>query len=215
MKNKIILTLFLVTLIVSITQAQNTKKHNFCISASRMNVFYIGVDNPIEIAVSGMKDSDIRCTISSGAIFMHKKGSYSVRVKRMGETVITIYANGKILGRKTFRVKRLPSPVAFCGGVRNGAMSKSKILASRGITAKIEDFIFDVHYEIVSFDISANISGFNEVATSRSGKFSSKQKSIILKIKKGSRIIIDNIKAKGPDGTIRKLNAIVIKVKYE
>jgi hypothetical protein len=67
-------------------------------------------------------------------------------------------------------------------------------------------------YSIVSFSVTCNIDGFDETARSNSGSFTAQQKNIIRKAKRGGRVIIEDVRARGPDGTVRKLNDIVLKL---
>ena len=38
------------------------------VAATKMNVFYIGVDNPVSISVPGIADADLRPNISAGSL---------------------------------------------------------------------------------------------------------------------------------------------------
>ena len=84
------------------------------IGLDKMNVFYIGVENPVTIAASGIKPENLFVKISLGSI-TGSKGKYVVTVTSVGETMIEVYGivNGKeiFLSKYAFRVKRIPDPV--------------------------------------------------------------------------------------------------------
>ena len=50
------------------------------ISAAKMNVFYIGVDNPVEVSAAGVPSAQIKVDMSGGSIKRNGDGSYTVNV---------------------------------------------------------------------------------------------------------------------------------------
>ena len=187
---------------------------NFSVSPTKMNVFYKGVDNPVEISASGVDANAVQASISNGTISKIGNGKYIVRVKRLIDTYIGVSANGKSLGaRKKFRVKILPDPTAFCNGIKNGPIGKGALRAQNGIYAKLENSLFEMRFRVLTFKLSAMIGGFEKSERSNGNRFSPAQKSLIAKVRKGTRIIIEGIKAKGPDGIVRELNTVVLKIK--
>ncbi len=183
------------------------------VSPTKMNVFYIGVDNPVTISASGVASTDVTATISSGSITKVAKG-YNVKVKRVGKVKINVSASGKSLGTAEFRCKRVPDPVAVVGSGKNrkGGLISGGTLGKMSVRADMENFDFDLKFRVKGFKVSATIGGFVEEADSRSGKFTPQQRQIISKAKRGSKIIIEDVKAQGPDGSTRKLNAIIFKL---
>lgn len=185
------------------------------VSPTKMNVFYVGVDNPVEITAAGIPAADINASISSGSLTPRGGGKYTARVKTGIKTTIRVSAAGRSLGSKKFRIKRVPDPVAVLGTGANkkgGLIPQNTLVAMRGIRAEMENFDFDLRFSIVRFDVTCNIDGFDETARSNSGRFTAQQKNIIRKAKRGGRVIIEDVRARGPDGTVRKLNDIVFKL---
>ncbi len=187
------------------------------VSPTKMNVLYIGVDNPVDITAAGVAADKIKVSMSGGKITPKGNGKYIVRVKSGVKTKINVSADGRSLGSKTFRIKNVPDPQAVIGtnksNKKGGSMSQSTLVNMRGIRAEMENFDFDLNFRISGFSVICNNNGFDEIQTSRSASFTAQQKNIIRKAKRGSRVIIENIRAKGPDGTTRKLNDIVLKLK--
>ncbi len=186
------------------------------VSPTKMNVFYMGVDNPVDVTASGVAPDKVKVSMTGGSIKSKGNGKYIVRVKSGTKAKITVTADGRRLGSKDFRIKRVPDPVAVIGSGKNkrgGLMPKATLVNMRGIRAEMENFDFDLSFRITSFRVTCIIDGFDETERSSSGKFNSRQKNIIRKAKRGSRVILEEIRAKGPDGTTRKLNDIVLKLK--
>ncbi|MCF6365006.1 MAG: gliding motility protein GldM [Bacteroidales bacterium] len=188
------------------------------VSPTKMNVFYIGVDNPVEITAAGTPADKISPSLTSGSIRRKGGSEYIVRVKKPGRTKVVVSANGRTLGSKEFRVKSLPNPVTTIGApsaryFKGGNIPQSTLLALSGINATMENFEFDLRFNITGFVVTCNIGGFDESAKANGRKFTTQQKSIIRKARKNSRVIIEGVRAKGPDGKTRKINDLVFKLK--
>jgi len=192
---------------------------NATISPTKMNVMYMGIPNPIKISVSGVSAENLIVTISNGRI--DKAGddylAYPSKLDAQGKnTSITVNAkmNGEArsMGSMVFRVKEVPPPVATIGGLNGGTLKKEDLLAEDGIFAELKDFDFDLKFKITQFDISFT-GTYVKTTSSKSNRFTDEQKSFLNKLTQGSTIYIDNIVAKGDDGTTRSLSPIGFKIR--
>ncbi len=201
------------------TEASSTSNQSLLVvSPIKMNVLYIGVPNPLEIAASDIPIDKIQVSISNGTIMnAGKAGSYIAHVKSVGTVNINITANidGQILnlGSKEFCVKRVPDPIAYIANKKGGTIDKSELLDQAGIKAVIENFDFDMRFNVISFKVSATIKGFPQEAIANSAAFTAQQKKIIEQAPSGGKVYFEDIKAKGPDGSIRSLGTIAFKIK--
>jgi gliding motility-associated protein GldM len=188
------------------------------VSPDKMNVFYIGVDNPVTITAAGTPADQINASIGGGGTIKKVGGSsFIVRVKTAGKTSVSVTANGRTLGSKEFRVKSLPNPVTTLGAAgasyyKGGPIPKSTLMALSGPNATMENFDFELSFNIVSFNVTCNIGGFDEMVPAKGRNFTPQQKSIIQQVKKNGRVIIEDVRASGPDGTVRKISDLVLKV---
>lgn len=186
------------------------------VSPTKMNVFYIGVDNPVDVSVPGVPPGKVHARISSGSIRKSGRG-YIVRVKRVGKVRVSATADfesgSKNMGSKEFRVKRVPDPIAKVGGKKRGTVSKNWLTAQTGVKADLENFDFALTYRVTYFVVSATIKGYEEEARSNGARFTAQQRQLIKKIPNKRKVLISDIKAKGPDGTTRNLGAISFKLK--
>jgi len=186
------------------------------VSPTKMNVFYVGVDNPVDVSVNGVPSEKVFPSIDGGGSITKAGGSYVVKVKNPGKVKISAQAeiDGKKIGmgEREFRVKIVPTPVAKCASKIGGTIKKNELLAQQGIKAELENFDFDLKFEIVSFIVSANIKGYNEEARGTGFKFSAEQLNLMRKVETGKKLYIESIKAKGPDGSVRDLPSIVFKL---
>jgi GldM C-terminal domain len=135
------------------------KAQDAVVEVAKMNVFYVGVDNPILIAVPNVANAQIKVTGGKGieSIKLSESGYYIVRVSRPGEAIIFIEANGKIT-EKRFRAKQIPDPIPLISGVRSGQGVGDKsilqnFIHAQGLAAKLENFDFGPLCSIQSFTI--------------------------------------------------------------
>lgn len=187
------------------------------VSPLKMNVFYVGVDNPVNISVAGIASSKVVPTVSNGSI-VRLNGNYVVRPKyprKPCDVNVSIKTSKGLRKMQTlhFRVKTVPNPIARVAGKSGGNISKSSFAGYWGVKAELDDFDFDMKFNVKSFNLSTvDGGGYVKEAESAGQRFSSSQKKIISKLKRGQRVIIDNIKAKGPDGKVRTLQSLSFKI---
>jgi len=187
------------------------------VSPTKMNVFYLGVDNPIEISVPGVPADKVFPSINNGTIVKDGKG-FVVRPARSGTAEVSVMAEiektRKLMGTKQFRVKIVPDPVAKVAGIKgSGGIEKAVLLAQAGVVAEMENFDFDLTFKVVEFKVSVNIGGFSNDKVSKSNRFTEEQFSLIRQASRGQKVYIEDIKAVGPDGSTRLLGSIALTLK--
>jgi gliding motility-associated protein GldM len=185
------------------------------VAATKMNVFYLGVDNPVDVSVAGIQPNNITIEMTNGK-FSKQGDSYIVRPQRPGNSIVTVYAViDKVkhnMGQKEFRVKLVPDPVAKVNQQKGGTIPKNILMAQLGVAAEMENFDFDLTFTITEFTVSAVIQGFVREYKSNSNKFTPEQKGIVNNLSRGQNIYIQDIKAIGPDGSTRPLSTINFKL---
>ncbi len=186
------------------------------VSPDKMNVFYIGVDNPVSITAAGVAPENLSPNITGGTM-TGSRGKYIARVSGGTEATINVGAKfggtNKSMGSFKFRVKRIPDPVGNFGGKEgDDLIQKGLLTAVQGVTAVMKNFDFDVKFVVQSFDITMTAKGVLATAVSNSMVLTGEQKSLLAGAKPGTRVYIENIRAKGPDGTVRKIPGINLKV---
>ena len=185
----------------------------------KMNVFYIGVDNPITISAAGVAPSNLSPSLTGGTMIANgKAGSYIVNVTAGTEATLNIGAklNGsnKSMGSFKFRIKRVPDPVAYVGSLKaDGSMTKSELMGQAGVFAKMENFDFDLKFSVVSFVLSISINGVFVEKKSMGPGITPEMKTMMGGAKPGNRVFFEQVTVKGPDGTLRKIPGVNIKVK--
>jgi gliding motility-associated protein GldM len=196
----------------------NPPDHQAVVSADKMNVFYIGVDNPVTGSITGIRTDKIKGSMTGGTL-SGSGGKYTVRVSQPGAAKVTLSgprADGKgtYSGGVDFRVKRIPDPDPEVGGKQGGSMGTGEIKAQMGVVAKLHNFDFDARFDVVGFEMTLAERGEDlQLCVNSGAKFNGQCQNLINRAKVGSIYYFDNIRAKGPDGTTRKLPTISFKVK--
>jgi len=174
------------------TTANYTKEFTYevgersvAISPTKMNVFYIGVDNPLEISAAGANSNTLRASMSGAG------------------------------GGTNFRVKKIPDPVPKLSNKKSGSMSSGEFKLQGGVFSVLENFDFETECPIAEFRlIRIPKRGDAGVVVNRGGRYSSETKALVDRASLGDSYYFENIKCKCPGDTrTRDLGAMVFKIK--
>ncbi|MDF3079369.1 MAG: gldM [Sphingobacteriaceae bacterium] len=184
------------------------------VSADKMNVFYIGVDNPVSVSAPGVPKESLSVSMSNGRI-SGSNGKYTVRVSSPGDAMVNVSANvnGKTqnVGSMKFRVKRIPNPVAKFAGKTSGKMASAIIRGQDYIAAVLENFDFAAEFKVTRYTLIIAKPRADAVILSGSGNaLSGPVKSALNSVSPGTSVIFTDIIAVGPDGSQRGLDAIAL-----
>ena len=175
------------------------------VSATKMNVVYRGIDNPI--AVGGGVGGEINASASSGSLTRTGNGTYNLRPGEASEVTISVTSGGSSLGSMKFRVKDLPKPVALIRNVVNGQVSKSALQAAGRVEAEMKDFDFDgVKYDVVGYTFRYKTkSGTTKEAKASSGSFTDEIRNAISQANVGDMFVFTAIQVRGNDGKTKTI----------
>jgi len=169
----------------------------------KMNVFYIGVPNPVTIS-SGSGWDKTTVTMTGGTI-SGTGSNRTVTVSAIGSASITVTADGKS-SKFDFRVKRIPDPIIKVGQSSGGRMQAAAFRLQQYVSAVLENFDFEAHYSVTGATIYFNNPGDRNVKqiTITSGSLA-QAKAYMDQLVPGSTVIFDNIRVVGPDGQPRTI----------
>lgn len=197
------------------TQTYQVARPSAVVSPDKMNVLYIGVDNPLSVSAAGTPTDKVKVSMTGGSL-SGSGGKYNARVSSPGTARVSISAEvapGKMqtLSTTEFRVKRIPDPIAKFAGKTAGSMATVALKAQNAIFAKLDNFDFDANFKVTKFTMIIAKPRADAIVLSTSGnQLSSSMASALNGITPGTRVIFDNIVAVGPDGTSRQLNAVAL-----
>ncbi len=189
---------------------------NAAVQLDKMNVLFIGVDNPVTISGSGDVNR-LKVGISGGGGTLTKNGGgYIARVNQETDNCIISVTtpDGKTTPVR-FRVRSIPDPTPMIGQIESGDIPANYFRTQAGVRAYVKNFFYETQFNVTSFRITGDGNGFEEGIdeASNTGAVWNEAKRIINKSRPGSYIYIDNIYAIGPDGRRRKLTPLIYNLK--
>ncbi|HWJ26103.1 MAG TPA: GldM family protein [Flavisolibacter sp.] len=192
---------------------------NVAIAPNKMNVLYIGVDNPVTIAASDGSDDKVTVSVNGGGATVSKIGSglYNVHVANVtDQCLINVYVGGKLAGTSSFRVRSLPTPSGTVGGFQSSDMVSADAFRKQvGLGLFLKDFPFQVKYEVLGFRFSIDDGkGGVKSADCRGALFSAQARQYIEQyVAPGSKVAIDNIHVKDEAGKELTVSSLVYYIK--
>ncbi|MBW7890893.1 MAG: gliding motility protein GldM [Chitinophagaceae bacterium] len=181
------------------------------VMADKMNVLYVGVDNPLTIT-AGAGSEKVSASINNGSVSKAGGSKYIAKPKEPGTADVDVRVDGKSVGKVSFRVKYLPPATGMVGTFEGGQVSTAQFKAMGGVRAILQNSEFEALYEVVSYTI-ADLSSpdYNPVANN-GPRWTGSAATLVNNLKPGRGVYIDNIKARGPDGrtiTLKPLSFIL------
>ncbi len=183
------------------------------VELTKMNVVYMGVDNPVSVSVPGVASRDVTPSITSGNGTISKTtgdGNYIIKATKLGKMQLSVTAKTesgtKNMGTKELRVKRFPKPSLMVGNLNSGdVVAKAELTANPVLRAAMKDFDFQIPaLRITSFNF--NVQGSNQVDIPGTGnRLTPDMLSRINNAKRGQKVYISDVTVKTPDGQTHTL----------
>jgi gliding motility-associated protein GldM len=191
------------------------------VSADAMNVFYIGVDNPVSVSVPGIPSGNIEPRISGAGNRMVPRagGGYNVRISsdhNVNQPVtVTLMARveGTLrqMGTQSFRVRTVPDPYPEIAGQSEGSIARD-VLAGQPLIPRMRDFDFRMDFRITSFSMNTTVAGDFQEWRASSNLQTPEMEAAIRRSTRGQRFQFENIQAVGDDGRVRNLPPMVFRI---
>lgn len=198
-------------------QTYTVARPSAVVSPDKMNVFYIGVPNPVSVSAPGFSKDKIKVSMSAGEL-SGSGGNYIVKVSNPGKVTVTVSGvldGGKstVLGSTEFRIKRIPPPRVKFSGKAGGRISAGEAKVQNRIFAVLEDFDFEANFNIQHFKLYiVKPRADAQVFESTNNQFTPAMTAAMTGVIPGTRLIFDDIFATGPDGVKRPLDPIIFNV---
>ena len=186
------------------------------VSATKMNVMYAGLENPIKVSVPGVPNEKVRVTCSSGTLVPKGNGEFVVINPSPGTLTVSVSAENdsgaaRPMGKMDFRVKRLPKPYASVSGVTGNKASSSQLGASPGLLCVYRDFDYEAKPKVTSFKYEIWNGGIGSPSKLYTGNlFDQDTQTRFRGLRRGNRVIFTEIKAVGPDGVTVTLDDVTV-----
>jgi gliding motility-associated protein GldM len=195
-------------------------QRSVAVQLDKMNVFYIGVTNPISVSAAGVSSSQVRVNGSGGGMSISSAGGagkYNVTVTTPTNDAKITVSGGGVSQTFDYRVKRIPDPIAKVGNqLRGGTVGNGTFKAMTFMNAVLENFDFEAKCSITGFEFTylAKRQDPSPPKTNGGERFGSDIMEMINKAKPGDAYFFDNIKARCPgDNNSRDLGSMSFKIK--
>jgi gliding motility-associated protein GldM len=189
------------------------------VSAKKMNVFYIGVNNPVAISVPGIPEENLKTSITVGELKPDPESDDWIVTVPAGqrETVISVKATidgtERDMGSRTFRIKKVPDPIALIANKMEGMVNRNILVAAGAIIPKMpDDFEFDLSYRITSFKMTLQRGLEIWSDKSNNNRLTEDMIRQINSASRGQKVWFENIVARGPDNIDRPLAPIILTI---
>jgi hypothetical protein len=184
-------------LVLTDVHAQQNLKEHYAVSAQKMNVMYVGIYNPITIAVSNTSEKNLYVTSDNG-IITGGNGVYNVMPSSKGELQIAVYVIKKkdtlFVGKEIFRAKEIPEPTVHIAGKKgNFTLKRNALLAQQALIAFYENLDFGLFIKINSFEMLTYVDGEQILLQSSSNMITPEMKQIFQNCKAGSTFIFQKV----------------------
>lgn len=187
------------------------------ISATAMNILYVGLKNPISVSVPGYPAEAVSVSMTAGKLTPDKgAGNFIAEVTGSGRT--TIRATVKLpdgsvreMGKQEYRIRRVPSPEPTYGTFTSGKHGKGALTRQTTLNASLgPEFAFEgVSFRVTKYAaLLVPRSGQPKLMTV-SGNSLSQVNGAVNGARSGDKLIISQVEVTGPGGS-RTLSASLV-----
>jgi hypothetical protein len=179
----------------------------FAVQLDKMNVLYIGLDNPAYIAMDEIDPRDVQVLGEGIAIRRNYCSNYTVTAQRAGIARLRVYGPGRADSAAfVFRVKRLPDPIARLGAqYRSRTLPVGTFKAQGGIAAVLECCDFDAKCDMVSFDVLRQpVKGDVRRLSNTGARWTKAVSALIQEAQPGDRYAFQSIKCRCPGDEVSR-----------
>ena len=195
---------------------------NRSLTDSSQNIAYVDVRNIIEM--KGYKRSNtLSFSTTNGTLMDLGQNQYGLRPSKEGDCVVSFFDKGKKIASKIFRVELFPDPVRIFGS-RYDSVSKDgytyfitydNLIADPVFRINIPNCYFKDPWKIVSYRITLDSLPGGETITEftvTGPEPTQNQIQIIKNYGHTTFMTIEDIRATGPDGRVRKLTPMIFNI---
>jgi gliding motility-associated protein GldM len=184
------------------------------ISASKMSIFYAGIDNPVDISVPGFRPNQVQASCSNGAM-TGANGKYNVKVQMGPTRVATINVVATMDDKtqksfvKEFKIRPLPPLAVTVNGKEGGGVAGAEVQVWSFLNASFgPSFAYDgLQYSVNSYQCIVQTKQGAQVFNVTGPAISPDLKSAASRCRKGDLIIFFNIKASSTTAPAKNIDS--------
>lgn len=184
------------------------------VAADKMNVMYIGVDNPISVSAAGVRTGDLRVSAEGTTLQKINGNKYMARPTTPGKAKIIVSGGGLNPTTFDYRIKRIPDPTLKLGRSTGGRMGNGEFKAHKGPVALLENFDFEARCNIASFElVRLNRDKEARVSQNTGGKYNPETLALVQQAKVGDTYFFNEMKVRCPGDKVgRSLNGLIFNI---
>ena len=185
------------------------------VAAEKMNVLYVGVENPLAISAAGVPSGQISVKATGTSLEKKSNGKYVAIPERTGEAIITVSGPGLNPTSFPYRVKRIPDPIPALGNLRGGDVPSGTFRAQQGLIPILEQFDFNARCSVISYEMARKPrSGDVALSTNQGARYEPDTRRLVDAADHGDTYYVDRIKVKCPgDAATRELSGMIFRIK--
>jgi gliding motility-associated protein GldM len=190
-------------------------RRSVTVSADKMNVFYMGVENPVSVVAAGVSSNELNVGFNGNVRRLGGGGGkFTVMGTAEGKATVSVSGGGLKATSFEFRVKRIPDPVAKVAGKTGGELGNGVLKAQGGVIPVLENFDFEARCDIQGFKLIYVARRQDpEQSVNPGGAFNGTSRALLNKAKPGDQYIFDDVRAKCPgDAAGRTINSVTLRV---
>lgn len=193
-----------------------SKAQNAVLSLDKMNILYIGVDNPIEFAANKYDCKDLKIQTSNYLTVKCDdtcKCIARVTSQSLCQSITIFNKKNEIIKTICFRSKMIPDPIPVILNQSGGRVDCEKIFEWKELEIESKGFDFDGEFKIISFNVFFDDKDRWPYYLHNDGsKFGRDLQLVMNQISPGDIIYFEDIKVMGPDNLTRKIPGIAFKI---
>jgi gliding motility-associated protein GldM len=193
------------------------------IMATKMNVLYTGIDNPLSVSVPGVRSENVTVRATAGSIkeVPGRKGSFIITLP-VGIRETEIIASAKIYGKAIpmgamkYRVRPLPVPSISFGNISTSTPNMQHIRTAHIVYAYYTEGIpyEGIEYKVLRFSFMHIPAKGNSTTLKVEGSIiDAEVNKLIEKIKPGDQVLIHSVEASGPLGSMKLPSSLLFTIK--
>ena len=188
-----------------------------CISASaaKMNVMFVGVDNPVFVTAAGISSNEVLVSATGANVAESNYSTYILRVDHPGDVTLHVKA-GNMQSDFYFRAKRIPDPTPMFGGMTlPEQMDQNTFRKQGGVGLLLRDFDFDAKFTMLHFEVVRLTATGNRTATTNTGaRFGEAARELVDQAAPGDLYLFRDIECQFPgESRTRKIRGFSVEIK--
>ncbi len=205
---------FIILLLVNLTTFGQTSIQNISLTNPDLNIFYVGVDNIVEVKGLG-RDTTIKIVSATGQVSKWSD-KFIVRHSFATNDTLSIYVSDKLVAKKFYEIKKIGDPIVRLGNITDTTATIQEILSDKKINAVIPDCYYDHRFRVLRFSIIITNNNGVQVFQQediQNNELPKKVSKLISKLHSGDKIKLTEITATCRDCALRRLDDITLTIK--